>query len=316
MNAIKVDIQSIPDALKQRDQWVCWRYQRPSDGNTHRWCKLPVSPVDGRNAKTTSPTTWSDFGTAMTRFQRNPSSLAGVGFVFSRDDPFIGIDMDKCRNEQTGELSPWAQQVVNELDSYTEVSPSGTGIKCILRSSTPVASRRRSSDGIEVYSSSRFFTITGQVVGKQPAINDRTEAVRQAYARWFPTDHPDTQPGGHSQLSDDLVPDNVILNRAMSAGNGWKFKKLWKGDTSLHRDNASEADLALCRILAFWTGPNPDQIDRLFRRSNLYRPKWDETHYADGTTYGQQTVQRAITAQGETFFRWPTGMRRETAITV
>ena len=55
----------------------------------------------------------------------------------------------------------------------------------------------------------------------------------------------------------------------------------------------SEADLALCSILSFWMKKNPGLIDSIFRQSNLYRPKWDEKHYSDGRTYGQETISMA-----------------------
>lgn len=316
MNSTTVQLNSIPKCLTQWSHWVCWRYARPSDGSTHRWCKLPVSAFTGRNARTTCPTTWSDFETAMTSFKRNQSSLAGVGFVFSEDDPFVGIDMDKCRNEESGELSPWAQTLVDELDSYTEVSPSGTGVKCIVQSTARIESRRKSSPGIEIYSADRFFTITGQRVGSQHTVNDRTEQLQESHARLFPPAHCEAHPPDQLHRPASPIPDEMVLQRAMNAKNGWKCKRLWNGDLSLHSENASEADLGLCRILAFWTGPYPTQIDRLFRMSHLFRPKWDESHYANGNTYGQETVHRAITAQRDTFFQWPTSMRQEIATAI
>lgn len=314
--SIEPQFDGIPNALKEREQWVCWTFAKPSGGNMDRWSKLPISPTTGQPAKATSAATWADFDTALARFERGRATLAGVGFVFSRGDPFIGIDLDKCRDPNTGRLTDWAQAVVDELDSYTEVSPSKTGVKSIVESSTPVPSRRRSSPGIEIYSSDRFFTITGNVVGTNTDINDRTAELLRIHSRLFP-DSP-TGSSAHPALNHEpqRASDTEILKRAGNAKNGWKFQRLWQGDLSLHSNNHSEADLALCRILAFWCGPVVNQIDRLFHRSALWREKWDKPHYSDRATYGQRTISRAIAAQDGQFYRWPTGTRRKPELLV
>ena len=79
----------------------------------------------------------------------------------------------------------------------------------------------------------------------------------------------------------------------MNASNGAKFERLWKGNTGGY-DSQSEADMALCNLLAFWTGGDQTRIDELFRQSGLLREKWDEVHYADGSTYGEKTIERAV----------------------
>ncbi len=89
-----------------------------------------------------------------------------------------------------------------------------------------------------------------------------------------------------------------MLTKAREAANGEKFDRLWRGQTSGYESH-SEADMALCCLLAFWTGGNHPQMDRLFRDSGLYREKWDEVHYADGSTYGEKTLERAIQQTSE-----------------
>ena len=313
---MELQVHRIPEALRERKQWVCWKYAKPPGGNPNRWLKLPISPLTGQLAKTTAESTWADFDTAVACFERSRSCLAGVGFVFSRGDPFIGLDLDKCRDRDTGRLAAWAQAVVDELDSYTEVSPSGTGVKCILESRTPVPSRRRSSPDMEVYSSDRFFTITGNVFGTNVNVNDRTEQLLGFHARLFPELPSVTSPAQALTEVAERASDSEVLQRASNAKNGWKFHRLWKGDLSGHGNNHSEADLALCRILAFWCGPVACQIDRLFRRSALWRPKWDKPHFSDRATYGHRTIHRAIAAQEGRFYRWPTGTRRKMEVLV
>jgi hypothetical protein len=90
------------------------------------------------------------------------------------------------------------------------------------------------------------------------------------------------------------LSDIELLNRARNADNGAKFQALWSGDTSAHNGDHSAADLSLCEILAFWLQKDPERIDRAFRQSDLMRDKWDVKHFADGRTYGQATIERAI----------------------
>jgi putative DNA primase/helicase len=87
---------------------------------------------------------------------------------------------------------------------------------------------------------------------------------------------------------------------AKSADNGPKFNRLWSGDFSAY-PSQSEADLALCRILAFWTRRDAARIDSLFRQSGLFRPKWDVPHFGGGKTYGQATIEKAIECEGEVY---------------
>jgi len=92
--------------------------------------------------------------------------------------------------------------------------------------------------------------------------------------------------------------DDDLLEKARTASNGEKFERLWNGNT-VGYDSQSEADMALCCLLAFWTGGDPMQMDHLFRQSGLHREKWDEVHYADGSTYGKKTIERAIATTSE-----------------
>lgn len=297
--------ENIPGELKQREQFVCWRYARSGVGSPHRWCKQPISPIGGQLAKITAPETWSDFGTAMNTFQRNKSHLAGIGFVFTDDDSFVGIDLDHCRDPESGELAEWASTLVDELDSYTEVSPSGTGVKIVLKSDQQVPSRRKSSPGIEIYSSQRYFTLTGQTLNGHEQIHTRTEQLLSVHRRHFFEPCCPSATDRNIFLEETVAAtDQQIQKLANRARNRDKFQSLWNGSTNLYASNHSQADLALCRILAFWCGPRPQQIDRLYRQSKLYRPKWDESHFANGSTYGEVTILKAIAAQNGTFFPW------------
>jgi putative DNA primase/helicase len=144
----------IPEELKARPQWVNWRLEERNGDFT----KVPYTPHTGRRASSTDLLTWGTFDEALAALQNG--NYDGIGFVFSSGDPYCGVDLDGCRNPKTGELTAWAKEIVDYLDGYAEVSPSGRGVHVIVRGKTP--SRRRGA--IEVYSSERFFTMTGQAL--------------------------------------------------------------------------------------------------------------------------------------------------------
>ncbi len=152
----KVD-GNFPAALIQRPQWLCWKLLPPTEpGKKPR--KVPVNPMGCEPASTTDPSTWSSFETAAKCFLAHPQ-IAGLGFVFTENDPFVGVDLDKCCDPSTGEIEPWAEEIIDELSSYTEFSPSGTGVHIIVRGDLPPQGRRKGN--IEMYDSGRYFTVTG-----------------------------------------------------------------------------------------------------------------------------------------------------------
>ncbi|MDO9068440.1 MAG: phage/plasmid primase, P4 family, partial [Deltaproteobacteria bacterium] len=183
----------------------------------------------------------------------------------------------------------------NRLGSYTEISPSGRGVHVIARGKLPDGSRRTGK--VEMYDDHRFFTITGNMLQGTPAgVVDRRKEVLEVYQSIFPQPQPRAvKPSGQAQLDDD-----VLIEMAKNADNGKKFRRLWSGDFSAY-PSQSEADLALCRILAFWTKRHAASVDRLFRQSGLIRPKWDVPHFGAGKTYGQATIEKAIEADGEVY---------------
>lgn len=304
------NIENIPDSIQNYAQWVCWTYHSDHSNGRDRRRKVPVNPRTGRFAKVTNPDTWTSLDEAVESASSLSQHISGVGFVFTDDDPFVGVDLDDCRSLVTGQLDPWALEVVDRLATYTEVSPSGTGVKAIMTTDAVMPSRRRSNPGLEVYRSSRFFTITGDIVGTRSETNDSTEALLWIYGQYFPEPEPRSSgelPGSKTMTASDAD----VVAKALAARNGSKFSDLWKGETGMNGGNKSEADLSLCRLLAFWCGPCQEPIDRLFRQSGLFRSKWDEKHFSSGMTYGMETIRRAIAAQGDVFYRWPEYARNQ-----
>jgi putative DNA primase/helicase len=151
---LSVKVECIPEELKIRPQWVVWKAvgERPE--------KVPYSAKTGRKASTTDLLSWSSFEEANEAL-KSSQHYSGLGFVFSSGDPFTAIDLDGCVDPQTGEVGAWAMEIVRYFDSYTELSASGTGIHVIVKG-LEVPTRRK--DKVEVYSSKRFFTITGHLL--------------------------------------------------------------------------------------------------------------------------------------------------------
>jgi putative DNA primase/helicase len=148
---LRVRAEGISEELRVRPQWVVWKAvgDKPD--------KVPYSARTGRRASSTDLLTWSTFPEALEAYDNG--GYAGLGFVFSSADPYTGIDLDDCVDAD-GEIALWALEIVRYFDSYTELSATGTGLHVIVRGDVP---NRRKGE-VEVYSSKRFFTVTGHVV--------------------------------------------------------------------------------------------------------------------------------------------------------
>jgi len=279
-----------PSEMLECRQWI--PYSATWSENLGKFDKIPLNPNTGYNAKSNDPKTWGTFDLAVKRALNR--KMAGVGFVFSKDDPFVGIDLDKCLNGN-GKPEPWASEIIQQLDSYTESSPSGKGYHIIGRGRLPPGGRR--TGRVEMYDSGRFFTVTGVVAGPG-TLRDIQEDLDALHARLFKK--AETPRGNRASPGGDRLPPNLtdaqIIERATKAANGAKFDALWRGDwQSLNYPSQSEADQALCDILGWWVNYDTARLDGLFRQSELFRPeKWDTPHFSGGQTYGGATVEKAV----------------------
>jgi putative DNA primase/helicase len=154
--------ENIPGQLTERPQWVCWRLEERNGEPT----KVPYTPGEDTLASSTDSLTWSTFDKALAAYQAG--GYGGIGFVFSSGDPFVGVDLDYCRDPQSGEIAPWAQKAIARAqEGYIEISPSGTGIHIIVEGKMRGEKTQRKIPGggkIEMYCQARFFTITGFVL--------------------------------------------------------------------------------------------------------------------------------------------------------
>lgn len=287
-------VENIPIELKSLRQWVLWRYEkRPSDDKP---TKVPYQP-SGARADTTNPATWNAFDVCLDEASR----FDGIGIVCANG--LAGVDLDD-HIDDSGALSPFAQKIVAAMRTYTEITPSGKGLRCLCYGRLPEGGRRKSSDGIEMYDTRRFFTVTGDhLPGTPRTVEYRGDELSALHSEIFP--QPPVQSAQKPVPLSVNLDDRELIEKAMNAANGDKFRQLWNGDTGAYSGDDSSADLALCALLAFWTGGDAARIDRLFRQSSLLRPKWDVRHSGDGRTYGQMTIEKALGGATE-FYTAPT----------
>lgn len=171
-------MNGLPDALKalaSSVQWVAW------DSVNGR--KVPKSAYGG-NAKSNDASTWSTFGEAAEAARKN--GYAGIGIEL--DNGLVGIDLDHCMEE--GKPKQWAQEIVDAIGSYAEISPSGEGVHILALASTDkvgAVGRADHTKGIEVYNHGRYFTVTGDAISDVP-LSDSTEQVQELLQREFPTE--------------------------------------------------------------------------------------------------------------------------------
>lgn len=283
-------LSTVPAELKALRQWVVWKEEKRDGKPT----KVPYQ-ISDNHAQANNPETWTDFNAVIQR----SGHFAGVGFVFRDSDPYCGIDLDNCMDED-GNIKSWAQPIVERLKSvgYGEVSPSGKGLKFWTRASLPVnTSHRRSIDDgkIEIYDHSRYFTVTGKGRGN---ISNGQATVDWLCNTYLAKPKTDKRSANTPSTSSTATVDEIVQQIQQSRQSA-KFNALMDGNTTGY-SSQSEADLALCSMVVFWT-QDPNTIDVIFRQSRLMRDKWDEKHRADGTTYGQMTIEKAIIECSEVY---------------
>lgn len=277
-------LSGIPAIIRQNGLFCCWKYEARSNG---KQAKVPYSPRTGRRAAGTSH--YGTFSEAAAMAVTDPS-VEGIGLgIF---DGICGIDIDHCMKED-GHLSSLAQEVIRIMDSYTEVSPSGTGVHIYFWADPETLGVTREEFqkrfymkatrlGLEVYLSGmtyRYLTITGDAIHYIP--DDHMERTKQvmrildSYMKRPSSDSCTNQENGIVSLPANLLSDAELIEKAKSnQRTGEEFTRLWAGDWKGCYPSQSEADYSLMRMLAFWTAKNKSRMDHLFRMSGLNREKY------------------------------------------
>jgi hypothetical protein len=305
--ALPVVPDNIPAALKSERRWVVWKYVSEVDPDTGEveWTKPPFNARTRGLASTTAPKSWSTFDEAWAAYRRG--GWDGVGFVLHRkpgDDSagLVGVDLDHCRDPQTGEVQPWALEVAEALDTYAEVSPSGSGLRLFALGRLPPHGRKKGD--FECYETARYVTVTGnRVEGLPRTVEPRQEALGAVHGSVFGDAPPPPPEPDASHEANGRPDDEAVIRHARECPRkGAEFGKLYDdGDWSGFRSQ-SEAELSLVNHLVFWCGRPPSLalVDRLFRQGALYRPKWEREGYR------RLTFEKAV--KGRTaYYHWPDG---------
>lgn len=265
--------EAIPDGLRLRRQWVLWRYVlKPGAAKP---TKVPYQP-SGAMASHSDPDTWSDFAQAMSVVQ----SYDGVGFVFSPDDPYCGIDLDQCFDAQ-GTLRSWAVPIVSmaqECGCYIERTPSGVGLHVIGMASLPGDGRKVGGLGedkagaIEVYDRTRYFTVTGEQTDIGDASGDLTPLIVLLWDRYGFDDKTRGKNVDYGSAVSDTEAE-LLVRRALSGATS-EFIGHWSGRwDAKHYPGPSEARMGLLVKIALKLGPavTPAEVQAVALRSGLIR---------------------------------------------
>lgn len=249
--------------------------------------KIPKNPFNGKNARANDPRTWGTFEQAVKACE--VFNFDYIGFEFA--PPYFGVDLDHCLDNVD-----FCDEFVETLQSYAEISRSGNGLHIICKGELPNGGNRRGN--VEMYSTGRYFIFTGNVYNSSYTdIVDCSETIKILYNKYIGTPTAEVRPAGRGLVPLEL-DDYEVLEKAKSCKSGAAFSLLYSGDYSMF-PSQSEADLALCNHLAFWTGRNAEQMDRIFRKSGLMREKWDKKR--GGDTYGCITIAKACAACTEVY---------------
>lgn len=240
---LRTDIiaDAIPDCLKERDQWVCWKYELRAGKKT----KVPVHAVFGWNANSSDPATWCSFATALKAYQEC-DRLAGIAYVFSSDDPYFGIDMDDCLDEQ-GHLL-WGDDLIEVFDSYCEISPSGRGLKLIAKGTKPDFARCKAAwfdhGTIEIYGQKRLFAVTGRQFGEQREITERQQELDALCTQLWFSEPARVSPPKVNHDAPSLSPASQFTN-----ANDRCLQAMLRMDIADHSDGSHRLYSTCCRAV-------------------------------------------------------------------
>jgi putative DNA primase/helicase len=290
-------LESLPEALRTKPQWMGTRFERRKDGKIDKPPYRVVSGLPVIKADKTNPENWTTFEEAWGAYERG--EVDAIGFVFTKDDSSFVVDCDHVIDPETGEIDPAASDVIHALNSYTEVSCSGTGVHVVGHGTKPEYAGCRSGKlgfGIEVYDSDRFVVMTGERMTEVTGPKDRQDELLVLCGKLWPK-----RERLYSKRPTHPAPvgleDQELLERARHSHTGAKFRRLYDAGDTTGYASASEADFSLLNMLIFWTAGDRDQIMRLFEASALHRAK--EKH----RDYVRRSVDNALGSYVGSFYK-------------
>ncbi len=274
------------------DQWLAYRAVPKPNGKIN---KPPIDAKTGESGSSTNPATWSSYELAAKR------SPVGAAFVLTLDDQYFAIDLDQCRDPGTGDIEPWALDVVNRFPMYWEVSYSHGGLRGIGRGVIPKDGCKKGN--IEVYDHARLVVMTGRTLPGHETIRNCQQQLTKWHNEVWPREPEQPKRPVFTFASTDTntrLTNEQILEIAFRAQNGDIIRRLHDGDISGYPESqsdpgfSSEADLALVSRLALYTNDDAMLAD-LWRGSGLYRKKLDRSDYV------QRTIQKARASQSDAY---------------
>lgn len=302
--------QQVPPGMRLLDQWIVYRCKEVERNGKMKTKKVPTAPEYGERGRTfaidpTSTEFATDFETATEFAETAP--VDGIGFLLTPEDDIVGLDFDDCFDEETGTIREWAYDIINDVDSFTEISPSGTGLHVYTYGELDPGYMNKNSElGFEMYDEDRFFTVTGRSIEElSNGVCDAGRDLIGIQSLHFDAASVSSNDFGASVDIDDIDPvepgefgrvEERIVEKARSCDD--QFDRLYQGDRG-PSDSPSEADFAFCCKLAFWCKGDEQTMDAIFRDSGLYRPKWDAPR--GNTTYGGLTIAEAKKANPDRY---------------
>jgi hypothetical protein len=317
---------AIPLELRARPQWVNYKLV-PKPDEPGKFDKRPYGAGTGGRASSTNHTTWSDFEAAVAAVDLY--GFAGIGFVFVEDDPFAGLDLDGCRDPETGVILDWAQRFIDRCASYSEVSPSGKGVHVLMLGRVPPDGHKEPYEGsvVEMYDWGRYFTVTGQHLAGTPlTVEEGTDALQEIHDEvWGPA--ASSGGAGHRGKADGngrfarprfgptRLPDNDVLERCRTDATGEVFRAIYDdGDLTGIDGDDSRADWLVWSKLVFYLGNDSDQIAFLAQLGRHYlhpeneakakerEEKWQREDANYGTFQRQQIAKILASKRADEIF--------------
>ncbi len=280
--------EAVPMELKELNNWCGFKLQQRNGRTT----KIPIDANTGGYGKSNDESTWSDFQTALSSIDKYQCD--GIGFYFK--PPYFGIDLDDVAGEieryknDSDDEDNIVSEFVELMESYAEISVSGNGVHIIAKGELPEGGSRKGN--VEMYSSGRFFTITGDKIGRFTEVaEDEMGKINYLHRKYIASDEPMKQHELDGDTGNGLSEDEII-RIACNSKNGMRFKLFLSGGWEQFYDSWSEADMSFANDLAFWTNRDLNMMDSIFRRSSLYRDKWDSKR--GDMTYGYATISKAV----------------------
>jgi primase-polymerase (primpol)-like protein len=230
-----------------------------------------VNPRNLANAGVHWANTWATFDVAYAAYGRNvKQGISGIGFVLTPEDPYVAVDIDNCVHGE--EIEDRAVQVIEELKSYTEVSPSGHGLRIVP--SSPEFHDNARTAATEVYSHSRYVTVTGHHVAGTPP--DISVASADVIASLLPPPEQAAIPPSHARRAEQFPVRRMELWERILAHDkyGQQHRQRFYGDTSLDHSDHSFTVIRLLCCLTRWTRCDPVKMRSMMLMSPLANDKW------------------------------------------